>query len=143
MRYQQFSQYIAGIYRRSKNDFNRQIAELDVRATQSDLLMFIHDHPGYQQNQIAKTMSVDPGLLVRDLNVLARKGWVTRTISKTDHRVKVISLTDAGEHIAQELIQAMTDWWQSLFSELDDFDVSRFSRDMSQIYNQLLERDQS
>lgn len=83
-----FSQYIAGIYRRSKNETNRQLTALNIRATQSDLMMFIAEHPGRQQQQIAREMSVDASLLARDLTVLTQKGWVTRTPSTTDGRAQ-------------------------------------------------------
>ncbi|QEA31491.1 MarR family winged helix-turn-helix transcriptional regulator [Secundilactobacillus malefermentans] len=141
MQYHHFSQYIAGIYRRSKNDFNHQIEALDVHATQSDLLMFIYEHPGRQQVQIAQEMSVDPSLLARDLTVLAKKGWVTRTPATTDRRAKVVALTVAGEALAQELTETMAKWWQSLFNELADFDVDDFDTKLTDIYNVLLKRD--
>lgn len=143
MQYHHFSQYVAGIYRRSKNDFNRQIQELDVRATQSDLLMFIFEHPGRQQVQIAQEMSVDPSLLARDLTVLTKKGWVTRTPSSTDGRAKEISLTVAGEQLAQKLTATMAAWWRQLFAETPDLDVDALDQQLDTVYQALLKRDRS
>lgn len=138
-----FSQYVAGIYRRSKNEFNQQLAELDVRATQSDLLMFIYEHPGRQQNQISQEMSVDPSLLARDLTTLNRKGWVTRTPLRTDRRAKVITLTPTGEQLAQQLTGIMDRWWQQLFAENPTIDKMLLDQQLDSVYQVLLERDRS
>ncbi|MGP4117383.1 MarR family winged helix-turn-helix transcriptional regulator [Levilactobacillus zymae] len=140
MQYHHFSQYVAGIYRRSKNDFNRQIEDLDVRATQSDLLMFIYEHPGRQQVQIAQEMSVDPSLLARDLTVLTQKGWITRTPSSTDRRAKEITLTAAGVTLAQRLTATMATWWRQLFAE-SGLDADQLDQQLAAVYQALLKRE--
>ncbi|GEO69622.1 MarR family winged helix-turn-helix transcriptional regulator [Levilactobacillus acidifarinae] len=140
MQYHHFSQYVAGIYRRSKNDFNRQIEGLDVRATQSDLLMFIYEHPGRQQVQIAQEMSVDPSLLARDLTVLTQKGWITRTPSSTDRRAKEITLTAAGVTLAQQLTATMATWWRQLFAE-SGLDADQLDQQLAAVYQVLLKRE--
>ncbi|WP_054726238.1 MarR family winged helix-turn-helix transcriptional regulator [Paucilactobacillus hokkaidonensis] len=82
---------------------NKKITELDVRATQSDLVMFIQDHPGLTQQQIASNMTIDASLLAKDIKLLIDKGWVKRQVNQQDRRAKVITLTATGTELAQKL----------------------------------------
>ncbi|QMU08880.1 MarR family winged helix-turn-helix transcriptional regulator [Levilactobacillus suantsaii] len=135
-----FSQYIAGIYRRSKNETNRQLTALNIRATQSDLMMFIAEHPGRQQQQIAREMSVDASLLARDLTVLTQKGWVTRTPSTTDGRAKEITLTATGQRVATQLTTTMTAWWQQLM-QAAGVAAPELDRQLATVYRTLIARE--
>ncbi|WP_225349597.1 MarR family winged helix-turn-helix transcriptional regulator [Paucilactobacillus wasatchensis] len=118
----EFSKYIAAVYRQSKNDFKQQITELDVRATQSDLVMFIRDHPGLTQQQIASNMTIDASLLAKDVKLLINKGWVQRKIDPADRRARVITLTEAGQALARQLQATMSDWWADLFLSNPEID---------------------
>ncbi|AMV61028.1 Transcriptional regulator, MarR family [Pediococcus damnosus] len=118
----EFSKYISSVYRQSKNDFKQKITELDVRATQSDLLMFIHDHPGLTQRQIAGDMTLDASLVTKDIKLLIDKGWVQRKVDANDRRARVITLTETGAELAQQLQKTMGDWWADLFQRNPEID---------------------
>lgn len=126
----EFSKYIASVYRMSKKDFKQAIDELDVRATQSDLLMFIHDHPDFTQRQIARVMTIDPSLLVKDLRVLMQKGWVQKTPNPDDKRAYRIALTVTGETLAQRLKNTMTAWWADLFADNPQIDGNELGKQL-------------
>ncbi len=143
MQYHNFSKLVAGIYRRSKNNFNRRIESLDVRATQSDLIMFIYEHPGLQQNQIAQEMSIDNSLLVRDLKVLSQKKLITRKPLETDRRANIIELTQMGSSVAKDLTATMDEWWSDLFSELPNVKADPLDEQLSDIYQALIKRDET
>ncbi|MFD0896537.1 MarR family winged helix-turn-helix transcriptional regulator [Loigolactobacillus binensis] len=126
----EFSKYIAGVYRQSKRDFKQAIAELDVRATQSDLLMYIYDHPALTQQQIAQDVTMDPSLLARDLRVLVDKGWVQRAVHAQDRRAKMITLTPAGQQLAQQLKIIMDRWWSNLFEQHPEIDGAALAQQL-------------
>lgn len=137
----EFSRFIAAIYRQSKHDFKREIAELDVQATQSDLLMFIYDHPALTQQQIAQAMVVDPSLLARDLRVLVAKGWVQRAAHSQDRRAKVITLTTAGQQLARRLKEIMTKWWSELFVQHPEINSQVFGHQLELVRQALVVAD--
>lgn len=109
------SKYIASVYRYSKNQINRQISNLDIRATQGDLLLFIDEHPHLSQKQIAQGMHIDPSLLGRDLVYLENRQLVERVVSKRDSRVKEIMITSQGHQTAAAVRQQMNEWWTNFF----------------------------
>ncbi|ANK60654.1 MarR family winged helix-turn-helix transcriptional regulator [Loigolactobacillus backii] len=136
----EFSKYIASVYRQSKNDFKQQITELDVRATQSDLLMFIQDHPGLTQRQIAHNMTLDASLLTKDIKILIDHGWVQREVHAKDRRARVITLTTAGTALAQRLQTTMGNWWADLFRSNPEIDSVVLGQQLELVRKALEER---
>lgn len=131
------SKFIAGIYRQSKTEFNQQIAGLDVRATQSDLLLFIYDNPNLVQREIAAQMVIDPSLLARDLRKLSQQKLVTRTSDTTDKRVNRINLTPAGIRAAERVKHTMISWWDSFFAQHPEIDQPVFTDQLQKVYEAL------
>lgn len=132
------SKYIASIYRNSKNDFNRYIKTLDVRATQSDLLLFIYEHPNYMQKEIAQEMAIDPSLLTRDLRKLVNSDLVIRKTSISDKRSKQVILTEKGEQTALQLQEIMTSWWDHFFESHPEIDATVFFTEFEKVFEALI-----
>lgn len=135
------SKYIATIYRKSKHDFNQQIAHLDVRATQSDILLFIYEHPNFSQKRIAEQMAIDPSLLTRDLRTLEKKNLLTKVSDETDGRAKRISLTTEGITLAQQLQKIMNEWWHDFFTENLSLKPDEVMPKLEQVYLYLTKDD--
>ena len=133
----QLSKYLAATYRLSKNDFNQQLAGLDVRATESDLLLFILDHPERSQREIALEMVIDPSLLARDLRDLAQRQLVTRISDAKDKRIKRITLTAAGVTLARQLQNVMDTWWTGFFNAHPEVDQTSFTTQLKLVYQSL------
>ncbi|VDG30405.1 MarR family winged helix-turn-helix transcriptional regulator [Lactiplantibacillus mudanjiangensis] len=135
-----FNKYIASIYRQSKNEFNQQVAALDIRATEGDLLLFISDHPNISQRQIAQQMVLDPSLVARDLRDLVTRQLVTRTADPHDGRAHLIALTVLGQQQANEIRQVMANWWAALFAATPKADAQTTSDQLAAIYETLQNR---
>ncbi|AVK60951.1 transcriptional regulator [Lactobacillus sp. CBA3605] len=135
------SKLIAGIYRRSKNEFNQQISSLDMRATISDVILFINDHHGLSQKEIATAMGLDSSLLARNLKTLEQQALVSRHPNPNDHRAHQISLTTTGQTLADELRTAMTTWWTNLFNQHPEIDAATFASQLGLVFDSLVHSD--
>ena len=135
-----FNKYIASIYRQSKNEFNQQVAALDIRATEGDLLLFVDDHPAISQRVIAQQMVLDPSLVARDLRDLIAKQLVTRRTDPHDGRAHVVELTPLGHQQATEIRQVMAAWWQNLFATTPAADAETMGAQLTAIYGTLQQR---
>jgi DNA-binding MarR family transcriptional regulator len=134
-----FSKYIASIYRESKQQFNQQFTDFDLRATQSDVLLFIHEHPNLKQKDISREMSMDASLLARDLRFLEEKNVVRRTKDKLDTRAKIVCLTPKGEQTALKIKSVMLTWWQHFFNQHPEIDSQGFQTQLLTIYEALIQ----
>ncbi|WEV36900.1 MarR family winged helix-turn-helix transcriptional regulator [Lactobacillus sp. ESL0677] len=141
MKYYYLSKFIAGIYRQSKNEFNQQLANLNLRATQSDLLLFIVEHPNLMQREIAQQMVIDPSLLAKDLQVLLHQKLITRNKDSADGRVKRITATTNGKSEVLKLKQVMETWWQNLFAQHQELNTTEFFKQLEMGYQAICFRD--
>lgn len=135
------NKYIASLYRRSKSAVNAHIADLDIRATIGDLMLFVYDNPGQSQKEIAQNMIIDPSLLARDLQQLENRGLLVRQVDANDRRVRRIRLTPAGKTKAVQLQKAMTAWWAHFFDTHPEIDAAAFSQALHQVYETLLDEE--
>ncbi|MFR3729364.1 MarR family winged helix-turn-helix transcriptional regulator [Lacrimispora sp.] len=129
------SKYIAGIYRQSKIEINQKFQYLGLRATEGDILLFLHDNPGLSQKKIAALMVLDPSLVGRDLQRLIEEKYVRRQSSPIDNRVNQVYLTDRGEQIVVELQQIIITWWSELLSETENVNEPVISEQLSKLYD--------
>lgn len=139
--YHNLSGCIAGIYRHSKNDINRYVKDNSIRGSQNDLIMYLYDHPGLSQRQIARDLCVDPSLLARDLKTLTDQGLVSREQNPADRRVNIIALTREGADMARDRIKAVNNWWIELFEQNPQIDPQGFHDELRCVYNRLLATD--
>lgn len=131
------SKYFSAIYRKSKREFNRQFEQRHhIKATQGDILMFIHEHPNLLQKDIAAQMAIDSSLMVRNLNALAEQGFVIRAKDQ-DQRANHLTLTPAGTRVATELSANMAAWWQDFFQDLPEVDPEVLSRYLYLTYEKM------
>lgn len=136
--YHNLSSCIAGIYRHARNDASRYAGDSTLRGTQGDLMVYLYDHPGLSQRQIARDLCVDPSLLARDLKALKSLGLVSREQNPADHRVNIIALTESGADIARKRIKSVNNWWIDLFKQNPDIDPETFQTELRCVYNRLL-----
>lgn len=102
--------------------------------------MFIQDHPGLTQQQIASNMTIDASLLAKDIKLLIDKGWVKRQVNQQDRRAKVITLTATGTELAQKLQKTMTNWWADLFKNNPEIDSDILGHQLELVRRALEER---
>jgi DNA-binding MarR family transcriptional regulator len=134
----EYSKFIGAVYRQSKHDFQQELVQLDVRAAQSDVLMFVYHNPGLTQQQIASGMTVDASLLARDLRVMVKRQWVQRRDNAADHRAKIITLTPAGTELAQQLKTITNRWWAQLFAQHPEIDSQVFGEQLELVRQALV-----
>lgn len=141
--YYLLSKYIASIYRYSKNQINQHITNLNIQATQGDLLLFIDEHPNLSQKQVAQEMQIDPSLLGRDLTYLEKNNMITRSVSESDSRVKEIVITDMGHQTAKKVRQEMNQWWENFFNANSEIDGKKLLDQLKLCYQSSLKKGDS
>ena len=76
-----------------------QEAGFDLTPVQFAALDAIHTHPGVDQARIAALIAYDRATIGGVIDRLDQKALVTRSVSPTDRRARVVSLTDKGEEV--------------------------------------------
>ncbi|BDR53138.1 hypothetical protein KIM372_10450 [Bombiscardovia nodaiensis] len=138
--YHLLSGYIASIYRQSKAEFKKQTPMPGLSGTQSDIVMFLYDHPGLCQGQIADMMAVNPSLMARDVKALLDAELIHRQDNPADRRAKVIGLTPKGVSLAKKQISELNAWWSAFFEDEPGVNPQELYQELVSVNHRLLEQ---
>ncbi len=95
-----FPMYACG--RKIVNAYNPYLKPLGLTYTQYIVFMVLWEKESVNVGQLGSTLHLDAGTLTPLLKHLEKDGYITRTRSKEDERVTVISITDKGNALKEE-----------------------------------------
>jgi DNA-binding MarR family transcriptional regulator len=98
--------------------FAEECAAFDLTPVQYAALVAIRDHPDVDATRLSTLIAFDHSTLGDVLERLEAKGWVARSPSPRDRRVKILRLTPAGEQTAQEVEAAVVQVQERLLEPL-------------------------
>jgi MarR family transcriptional regulator, transcriptional regulator for hemolysin len=92
------------IARRWRTFYDGRIAEIGLTAARASVIYWLSesDHE-VTQVELAGLVGIEGPTLVRQLHALSEQGLVTRSQSDVDRRSNVISLTEAGWAVSEEI----------------------------------------
>jgi DNA-binding MarR family transcriptional regulator len=90
-------------------DFNKTVAEGEIRPGVFSSLLLANANPGIAQIQIANHLGIDKASVVALIDRLENSGWVQRKRSTEDRRRQGIFLTAAGVKAYKALKKEMID----------------------------------
>ena len=102
-------------------------------------LLKILRHEPRSLGELAERHGVTPSTMSRSVDVLVRRGWVSRESDPADRRQVILQLTDAGEAAQAEMDRHAEDSLIRLIEELDDSEREKLFAGM-QALHALLER---
>ena len=74
------------------------------------LLKIISEHQGLSQKELATQSHRDPASITRTLDLLAKKGYITRVSIEGNRRTYEIHLTEPGKHFVQDKMPIITEF---------------------------------
>jgi DNA-binding MarR family transcriptional regulator len=77
----------------------------DIRPVQLSVLGLIYHNPSLKQADLGKVLEVKRANVVKLLDELEQRSLITRELSKTDKRSRVLELTDRGAALVAELLE--------------------------------------
>ena len=125
----------------SRERLDARLTQYDVTPAQIRVLLYIHHHGGQvPQCEVIKHLKVKPSTANGILYRMEEKGFVTRSVSDSDARYRLIRLTEKGERqqtefrrLLMEVESLMTQGWtpeeRELFVRLLDKIVENLEED--------------
>ncbi len=81
---------------RIRGKVDRRLAEFGVVAPQFGMLIILQQAGGMTQGELGSFMDIDKATMVRMIDGLETKGFLTRTTTKSDRRAKRLEITKLG-----------------------------------------------
>ncbi|HZX97039.1 MAG TPA: MarR family transcriptional regulator [Myxococcales bacterium] len=113
--------------------FAEECAEFDLTSVQYAALVAIQAHPEVDATRLSHLIAFDRSTIGSVLDRLEAKGWVLRTASPTDRRVKLLRLTLEGERLLREVEPAVRRVQERLLEPLTQADRAALLRLLSQL----------
>lgn len=86
----------------------RELAPLDLKIAQLDMLMNLYRHPGMSQRELAKRLLVGRSNITMLLPQLEKQSLLTRETDPGDKRVMRLALTPKGEELLMRALDIYT-----------------------------------
>ena len=129
---------------RLKSELLKRFLEqgFDITTEQWQILNQLWKDDGLSQKQISQITFKDYGNISRILDVLQRKGYVTRHADQKDRRYYRIYLTDAGVALQQPLTSIANGILESAKRSITEEEIDLLIRLLNQIYDNLSDNEQ-
>lgn len=118
----------------------RQISQASVTAhgisaaAAAPLLFIRRLGGGVRQVTLADYVGVEGATLVRLVDQLSAAGLVRREVDPSDRRANVLSLTDAGERMAEQIEAELKQLRAEVFAEISETDLEATLRVLGALY---------
>ncbi len=102
---------------RHMRSFMRYIRGSDLSISQANTLMRLYHHGPSPINDLADHLGITDAAVSQLLNQLIDLGYIVRSTSPSDRRIKVIALTELGQEMVENGIQQRHAWVNDLADE--------------------------
>lgn len=106
--------------------FAHEVGELGITPVQYAILQMVHNQPGFDQRTLARNIALDTSTTAGVVDRLEARDLITRNASPNDRRVRLLSLTAAGEQLLLDTIPRMERAQQRILAPLSPTQQSEF-----------------
>ncbi|KMO87853.1 hypothetical protein AB840_00245 [Megasphaera cerevisiae DSM 20462] len=96
--------------RRSQAYISHACQPWNIRYSEYVILMELYIRDGCSQDELARAMTTDKGLVARNIKTLEKKGLIRREQDEKDRRFKYIYLTDSAFSLHEALLDVLKKW---------------------------------
>jgi DNA-binding MarR family transcriptional regulator len=117
----------------TRERMDARLADCGITPSQTHVLLYLHKSGGTApQSEVTQFLRVKPSTANGILDRMVERDLVTRSVSGTDARQRLITLTDRGRE--------QKEWFLQIHTEIEQIIVRGFSPEESQQLQSLLER---
>ncbi len=103
-----------------------QEAGFDLTPVQFAALDAIHAKPGLDQARVAATIAYDKATIGGVIDRLEQKGFVVRSVSKSDRRAREVRLTNSGRKTYNKILPIVSQLQTEILAGLDPAEQEQF-----------------
>ena len=99
--------------------FHQETQDLNITPVQYAILQTVHDQPGCDQRTLARHVALDTSTTASTVERLEARGLLARKVAPEDRRVRLLTLTPAGQQLLAETLPRMERAQQLILGPLD------------------------
>lgn len=106
----------------------RKLKEFDLSFGEQVIIMFLSQHENVNQDTISKRYMIDKGMIAKTLNKLEQKGFIMRKQNPNNKRENIISLTQKGTDILNNMGDILKEWNEILYEGMSEEEITCVKR---------------
>jgi MarR family transcriptional regulator for hemolysin len=122
------------IARLLRNNFDRQVVDLNVTRSQWAMIAVVSSNPGATQRSIAEALEMSEASAARLIDRLCSDGLLERRDRQGDRRARAVYLTPAGEPLLETLASIARASEQRMFKGFSEDELEALGGYMERIY---------
>ena len=126
---------IRRLYRAVYQDSAKMSRQFGLTGSQSGVLRTLFDRGPLSSADLSRSLFVTPANITGIIDRLEKKGFVERVRKEGDRRVALITLTDSGLDLSQQLPDPIEKKLTSGLAHLDEDSVDNLKESMTRILN--------
>lgn len=138
-KYDSYSFWLDRTARKVKQYAQQQFTTRNFNLTvdQWIILKHLYQKGAMKQNELAELVAKDNPTLTRIIDLLCKKNFVQRKVHPTDRRSFIVSLTEEGNQVVNDLSPDVKEIRLKAWQGLSDDDFKKFQNILSTIYKNL------
>ncbi len=120
-----------------RNKLNQALKSFDITVEQWVTLKKLNQKEGYNQKELSKDTFKEQAVITRMLDILEQKSLVERGKSPNDRREFIISITDKGRKLLEEIKPNIIGYQELLDSTLNGEEMLQLKELLSKLCNGL------
>lgn len=121
-----------------RNNFDREVAGLNVTRSQWSMIAVVSRNPGATQRFIAETLKMSEASAGRLIDRLCAEGLLERRDRDDDRRARAVHLTPAAEPLLAKLADIANRNEERLFKGLSDDELVELEGYLGRIYDNMV-----
>lgn len=115
--------------------------EEDVSLVQSHILYEIQKQPDSSMQDVSERLGMDITTFSRQIQTLIKRELVMKNASPSDKRTYLLTLTDKGEQVAEEIDRQMGESFDMIFSSMTTFEKNTVQEAIRRLNEAMLTSD--
>ena len=107
--------------------FRRRIRDIALAPGEGRVLLYLGGKQGCTQAQLAELLDIQPITLTRQIDRLEQAGYVLRSASPDDRRVRLLHLTPEGKTIARQVLKLAAALNDEITAELSESTLTQLA----------------
>lgn len=123
----------SAITRGSHMFFERKLDKYDVNMPELMVLLYLTKVPIANQDSVARHYKLDKGSIAKTIAKLEKKGFIHRKQNIRNRRENLVTLTETGSNLIDQMQQLMVEWEEYAFAGIPEEDKEHFVQTLTQI----------
>ena len=115
----------------------KNTVKLDITSEQFGIIFILHYKDGLYQSQIAKLLKKDRPNITRMVNILAKKGYITKNKDEKNKKIVKLFITEKGKITAEKMEPLRLEFYKNMTDGLEDKDIDTLQSLLEKIRNNM------